>query len=305
MKRYLYIINPASQNGRTARNWPKMERQIPHVAEIKMTSRHQEAIAWAADARKNKFDAVIAVGGDGTIHEIVNGLMQTPEHERPALGLLPSGTGSDFRRTLGYPAKNSEIYPILEAGRTRSIDVIDAEVTSAHSNTQMERHFCVNIASFGFSAEIVREVNLSSKALGGGLSFFMGVVRALFKHRGMRIEMSCDDGIYQIHRVTLAAVCNGRQFGGGMKVAPMADPGDGLLDCIVVKSLSRFAILSKLWRFYDGSYLKLGLTAHQRAQSISLNAPGERVLVEMDGENTGILPARLKVVPSALQVIVP
>jgi YegS/Rv2252/BmrU family lipid kinase len=244
---------------------------------------------------------VVAVGGDGTVNEVVNGFFRAgkPVRENAALGVIPRGTGGDFRKTFGW---DTELRPALQRiarGATRPIDVGLLRYTRPDGSSA-ERYFA-NICSFGASGVVDQEVNKSSKALGGKLSFMVGSVRALLKYKDRKVRLSLDGGAPETVPVTTLSVANGRYFGGGMCVAPGADPSDGIFDVTLWSGfgLGDFALKSKA--IYDGSHVKMKGTRTMRAKKVEAQSD-EEVLLDVDGEQPGRLPCSMTIVPGAIRL---
>jgi YegS/Rv2252/BmrU family lipid kinase len=292
-----YIVNPASQNGATGKKWPRLEAVLPKAAHVHLTKAPGEAIELAEQAALAGADVVVAVGGDGTIGEVATGLMRSAR--KPALGLVPCGTGGDFRKTLGYPSAPAAVASVLARGQTRVIDVGHVRFLG-HNGREQERYF-VNICSFGISGVVDRAVNRSSKMFGGALSFLLGTLRGYAQFTGAELELALDDGPFEKHDSFLVAACNGRMFGGGMRLAPTADLSDGQLDIVVWDHMTQLGKLGS-WRIYSGDHLALPNVQYRSAKRLQARAAGE-VLIDCDGEPLGRLPLTIDIVPQALRVV--
>lgn len=301
MKTFL-VVNPGSANGQTGRRWPEMAAKISaRLGEFRhaFTERAMHANALARRAIEDGYDCIVAVGGDGTINEVVNGFFQDGRPIRPgvSLGVVPRGTGGDFRKTFDWDVELESALARIARGTTCALDV--GRVTFVdHEGHPRDRYF-VNVCSFGVSGLVDREVNRSSKALGGKLTFMLGSVKALLKYQDRPVQVSFDGGAFERISVTTLSVANGRFFGGGMKVAPDADPCDGKFDVVIWSGygLSDFALKSKA--IYDGSHVKMQGTRVLRATRIEARSEQE-VLLDVDGEQPGRLPCEITMLPGAL-----
>lgn len=292
-----YIVNPASQNGATGKRWPKLEAALPKAAQVHITRAPGEAIALAEQAANAGADMVVAVGGDGTLGEVASGLMHSAN--KPAMGIVPCGTGGDFRKTLGYPSAPGAVASVLARGHSRVIDVGRVRYVG-HDGREAERCF-LNICSFGISGVVDRAVNASSKALGGKMSFLIGSLIGYTQFSGAEVELALDDSPVEKHNSFLVAACNGRMFGGGMRLAPTADPSDGLFDVVVWDHTTELGKL-QAWRIYTGGHLALPNVQYRSAKKLTAKATGE-VLIDCDGEQLGRLPVTIEILPQALRVI--
>jgi len=303
MKTFL-VVNPKSANGHTGKLWPEISAR---AAEALGTFGHaftegpMDAARLSRNAVREGYECVVAVGGDGTVNEVVNGFFDGDLVINPkvALGVIPRGTGGDFRRTFGWETALPDALGRLRADSVRPLDVGRVEFRDARGE-RTQRYF-VNICSFGVSGQVDHEVNRSSKALGGKISFMLGSVKALLKYSDRKVRIALDDGPEQEVAVTTLAVANGRYFGGGMCVAPQADPSDGLFDITIWTGygLTDFALKSKA--IYDGSHVKLPGTRTMRCKKLRAES-AEEVLLDVDGEQPGRLPCAMTLLPAAIQL---
>lgn len=305
MRRHL-IVNPASANGRTGRRFDRIARAVREVLgdfDCTFTRQRGEAVLVARELARGGADLVVAVGGDGTASEVVDGLCGDggAGRPRPVFGYIPCGTGGDLARTLGYPTDPAAVARVLSGDALRTIDVGRVEFT-AHDGSRAARHFA-NVGGAGISGVVVQHVERMGKALGGRATFMIGAGRALIGWRDRRVRWRVDGGAWQEDPITALCVCNGRYFGGGMMVAPGARLDDGLLDVTLWQGLGIADFVLRRRMLYDGTHLRLHNTRTFRAKVVEV-APIEDgpVLLEVDGEQPGILPARFEIVPAALRV---
>jgi len=248
----------------------------------------------------------VAVGGDGTASEVVDGLTGAGRVVEPEVlfGCIPHGTGGDLRRSLGWPATPEEAARALAVGVTVTCDVGLVEYT-AHDGSSQSRHF-VNVSSFGVSGRVVREMARGGRFGGGKLTYTLASARALLGYRDQPVRWRVDGGEWTEERLTALAICNGRYFGAGMMVAPTARMDDGLFDVTAWKGLGFADFLTKRRMLYDGTHVKLPNTRCLRARVVEAEPmEGAEVLLDVDGEQPGRLPARWRVLPGALRVRVP
>ena len=313
MKPFL-VVNPRSANGATGRHFDSIAQAVrssvgdcPHA----FTERPMHAAEVTRDALVGGHDLVIAVGGDGTINEVVNGFFKAPLlggapepiHPGASLGIVPRGTGGDLRRTVGLDGDLGRSAARLK-GEKRRIDVGRVDFTK-DDGSQGSRLF-VNVAEVGVGAKVVEIVNSSSKVLGGKLTFMAASLRALVGWKDLSVRASLDGGAHEDFEVTTFAIANGRFFGGGMMIAPGADLHDGLFHLTLWSGFTLTDFLLKSGTMYDGSHLKLKNTRTRSARTVQLepgpNARGP-IAVEVDGELIGRLPATFSVLPGALSLV--
>jgi YegS/Rv2252/BmrU family lipid kinase len=249
-------------------------------------------------------ERIIVAGGDGTLSEVVTGLLSADLGGYAKIGLLPLGTGRDFIRTLGVPNRIDAAIALLVAGETRTIDAGRVRYR-ASDGEQADRYFA-NVASFGLSGLVVESVNQGTKVLGGRVSFLIETIRSLFRYRPESVAIRVDGELVFEGPLILAVVANGEFFGGGMRVAPNALLDDGRLDWVLVPELSsnlllsRLRILCKLALLYRGSHIFDRRISHGRGRVIEAQACADPVYMEGDGELLGTLPARIELLPNAI-----
>ena len=302
-------MNPTSGGGRTGRHFDRIARAVKAAHgdfRAVFTTRQGEAVDIARDAARGGERMVVAVGGDGTASEVVDGLTGAGRVVEPEVlfGCIPHGTGGDLRRSLGWPATPEEAARALAVGVTVTCDVGLVEYT-AHDGSSQSRHF-VNVSSFGVSGRVVREMARGGRLGGGKLTYTLASARALLGYRDQPVRWRVDGGEWTEERLTALAICNGRYFGAGMMVAPTARMDDGLFDVTAWKGLGFADFLTKRRMLYDGTHVKLPNTRCLRARVVEAEPlEGAEVLLDVDGEQPGRLPARWRVLPGALRVRVP
>lgn len=306
------IVNPKSANGSLGKRWAEVQKVIRREYggfEHVLTERPGDGSRLAREALEQGADTVVAIGGDGTIHEVVNGFFDgggKPVRPEAALGILPFGTGGDFRKTAGIPKDLELAAKILKDGTRRTIDVGRIEY---QTNGGRESRYFINIASFGISGVVDEIVNNSSKVLGGKVSFFLAGARAglRYKNKQVRLVFDQDERDSLETRINVVAVANGRYFGGGMRVAPEAELDDGRFDVVTIGDLTTFEYLTSGLRIYKGTHLTLPKVSSRRAARVDARPvdPDDEVLLDVDGETPGRLPATFTILPKALQVVMP
>jgi diacylglycerol kinase (ATP) len=238
---------------------------------------------------------------------VVDGLLACAEPGgacRPSFGLIPRGSGGDLRRSLGIPSDLKGAAALLCDGSDRVLDIGRLDFTGPDGKRRV-RHFA-NVAGFGVSGRVVQKAESLGKALGGRLTFTLAAARALVGWRDQGVRWRVDGGPWQEERLTALAVCNGRFFGGGMTVAPRARVDDGLFDVTVWKDLGLSDFILKRSMLYDGTHVRLPNTRTLRASMVEAEPIGDTpVLLDVDGEQPGMLPARFEVLPGALHVRAP
>jgi diacylglycerol kinase (ATP) len=297
------IVNPAAGAGRTGRDWPRINdffkgRGLRFDHDITEAPGH--AIELAQAAVEKGYELVVSVGGDGTIHEIANGLYNAGGNKDAVLGIVSTGTGSDYIRTVGLPRRYEEACErFLKPTRI----TVDLGVVEYQHNGSREKRLFVNFAGMGFDAEIVRRTTQQYKALGSLLSYLMGTLITVVSYRNRDIVLKVD-GTEIAKRVCTVVMNNGKYGGGGMFTAPGADLTDGLLDVMTVGDISRPDLLYSLQRIYRGTHLTHPKVDMRQAREVEVSSSNGRMYLQADGELLGELPARFSVLPAALNIAV-
>ena len=291
------IVNPASAGGSTGDTWPQIASDLrsqfgPFRAVF--TSKRGDAAALAGDAARKGAKFIIACGGDGTVSEVANGILASGRDVE--LGILPSGTGGDFRRTLEMPSQSRAAARALSTGRTVKIDVGRVSFIDQHGDEAM-RYF-VGVASCGMSTKVIERVKTD------GISFAASLLQTAIRTEPTRLMVQLDDSSERHLVVLNLCIANARYFGGGMKIAPDAKLTDGKFDVVGIGDLSAWKIFTSAPRVYTGSHLSMPEVSHALARKIVVR-PHDRkseVALEVDGELPGRLPATFQIVPEALRV---
>lgn len=305
------VMNPAAGGGRMGRRWPDFAAALARrldSAEMRETRAPGDAARLARDLALQGFDIVAAAGGDGTISEVADGLLNASAASglpAPALAVMPAGTGNDFSRTFAIPR---DAAACVDAALDRPPRRIDAGrvtfVTDA--GERVARHF-VSVASLGVSGEIDRVVNASGSKRGGRLSgkalFFVHTLRELLRYRFRDVEIRVDGHEPIVSRIVLVAVANNPSFGGGMIIAPDAVPDDGLLEVVIVRGMSRLSMMRDLRLVYTARHRNLASCSFLSGRRITVTPLGDLgapARLDIDGESPGRVPATFEVLARAL-----
>jgi diacylglycerol kinase (ATP) len=308
----LIIVNPTSAGGATGRAWATLASEVRRhfgAFAVAFTERGGEASEIAERETLAGRKLIIACGGDGTISEVANGILRAGAGAE--LGLLPSGTGGDFRRTLGIPTRAADAARRLREGVTRTLDA--GRVTFFNERGEEESRFFLNVASFGMGGDVIKRVKSreglpagAARLLGGKLSFAVAALQSALTFEKPSVRVSLDGGAES--RLTVANFCvaNARYFGGGMKIAPKAVLDDGLFDVVAVGDVSAAKVLTNSYRLYLGTHLGMSEVNHARARRVYARPASDYpVKLEVDGELVGRLPAEFEILPGALRVRCP
>lgn len=309
----LVIVNPKSASGSTRDKWAATAADLrAHFGafNVAFTKSAGDGVTIAERAARDGREFIIACGGDGTINEVANGILRSGADCE--LGVLPSGTGGDFRRTLQLPHTNRDAAAALRDGVTKKIDV--GRVTFDDHDGNTTSRFFVNVSSAGLAAEVIRRVKsakvfdwLPVEQLRGKANFAISTLKEIVEMEPSILRVRFDDG--EEHNLQTIAFCiaNSRFFGGGMLIAAGAKLDDGLLDIVNIGDISTARLLMNAHTLYRGTLGDLDEVKVTRARKIEISSadPTREIHLETDGELPGRLPAVYEVVPNALRVRMP
>jgi diacylglycerol kinase (ATP) len=290
------IVNPTAGSGRAAKLLPWIrDRLAPRPdADLHVTSRPGEAQDLAARAAAAGCDRIVAVGGDGTIQEIVNGILQG--RARPGIGIVPVGSGNDLARSIGLPTDAAEAWTIAIGRVTRQIDVALA------TNGDGQRRWFASAGGIGFDAQVATAMARRRGWQTGRAGYLLTTLTELrrFDNRHLRIVL---DGEPLERRALFVAIANGAYYGGGMRIAPDAMVDDGWLDVCIVGDISRLTAVRELPNLYRGTHVRHPAVSVHRARQIEISGLGT-TYAHLDGETFGTLPLRVEIEPGSLEVAV-
>jgi diacylglycerol kinase (ATP) len=299
--RTVFLVNPAADNGATGRRWPEIANNAAAaglMGDALLSERPGQLTDFARQAADDGATLLVAVGGDGTVYEVVNGIAGRTGID---VAIVPRGTGRDFVRTYGIPHRLDDALRTAREGHIREIDLGRARFRSWQGEPA-EAYFA-NIASAGMSGAIAKRANETSKALGGKVSYFWATFAVFARWRTSEITVAVDAESRRA-RMHDVVVANGRYFGGGMMICPRAEPDDGVFDVLLIGNLTKRDLLLTLPKTYRGKHLPHPKAELLRGSVVEIDAL-EPLPIEVDGEQPGTTPARFELVPRALRLRVP
>jgi len=316
MRTPLLIVNPACGSRRVARSIPRALERVEQVlgdVDIRFTAKTGHARELARQGVKEGYPLVVAMGGDGTLSEVVNGVLyahpsgaagQPPD---TAVGIVNLGTGGDFRRSLGIGTGVDACLAALTSGRERLVDVGRASFAGL-DGTVTEQYF-VNVLSAGLGGLVDRYIETMPSFLGGKAGYYLAALRAVAVSRERLVDARITwlgETREESIPAYLIAVCNGRWFGGGMDLAPMALPDDGRLEVITITAPNKPYLADRVRGVYAGRHLQEPTVHHFPCTGITLSllaADASRLFpLDVDGEALGIPPVEIEVMPRMLRV---
>ncbi len=292
----MVIMNPKSAKGRAAKRFAQIFDLLNQAGleyDVAYTEAPMHAETLASDAVKGAYGRIISVGGDGTLNEVVNGILKADGD--PELAILPVGTCNDFIKAIRIPKDLANACNVISTGESKRFDV-----------ALVGDRYCINAAGIGFDVAIVKDLQ-KSKLLRGFATYLAYVLRNAFSYQGLNLTL-VNGRVHFERQALMLTVANGVCFGGGFKIAPDADASDGMLNAILLKDMKPLKRLSALPHFFDGSHLKLKETESFLTNELKIVADNP-LTVQIEGElvewpsneiNISVLPQRLKIlVPRA------
>lgn len=308
-KSYFFIVNPNANGGRAKKNWrtlilPRIKEKIQDF-DWAETEKQGHAAQLATQAKRLGHGIVVAVGGDGTIHEVVNGLLALTSEPTPVLGCLPAGTGCDFVKSLGISKHILGALDTLLQQKTILSDVGKITYNCALGNDSC---YFINIASCGSSGQIIQQINLSKKPFKGSLLFAFHALKNIFENVSYPVLVSLDDQPFFPVDLRNLFVCNGQFCAGGMRIGSSAKLNDGFFSVYLMEKASVANSIQILPKLYSGNFSGLSFVRqHHNIKKITVVANEKHhspVFIECDGEQPGFLPATFSFAQQKLAVIV-
>lgn len=292
--RAFFVVNPAAGNGRSRRVWRALADEAARRApgsRVALTRGRGEATALARTAAAQGWPLVVAVGGDGTLNEVVNGLARAEAGAGPALGAIVTGRGRDACRNFGLPTDPRAALARALAGSDTRVDLGVVRWADGRA-----RYF-LNAAGVGFDAVVAQRA--ASWRWHGTLPYLAAVLETLGTHRPVPATIETGGRRVWSGPLTMAVVANGACYGGGMRIAPSADPADGVLDLVVIGDVGRLELLNWLPSVYRGTHGRNPKVTMRRERAVAIQAP---LPVHADGEAAGQAPVTISVLPGALRL---
>ena len=302
------IVNPAAGGGRGKGRWSDVHERFLSVLgdfDLLYTGSIGHGVDLAREALINGAERLIAVGGDGTWHEIVEGCVGLDPAIRGdvALGFFPTGSGCDFARHMNFPKDADALLAMLNAGNTKLVDVVRASFDTAAGRRTVHM---TNMAAFGLGGDVAHLLARTGKPFGGRATYFLATAGILAATKPKKYEIILDGNILEETELYSAILANTSSTGGGMLIAPDADNRDGLFELITFGAMPAWELIKKLPLLYSGRHLtQPGVTLRQGKTMRVRVLSGETAWLNIDGEAAGSLPAEFEILPKAVPVIVP
>jgi diacylglycerol kinase (ATP) len=295
------IVNPVAAGGKVGKRWPQLRDVLADAGlcfDAQLTERPGHATDIARSAVHEGYRHVVSVGGDGTVNEVVNGLVvdgRVPPDV--VLSIVPGGTGSDFVRVLDISRDPVQACQTVLGDTVRTVDL--GEIRCMLDGKPIVRYF-VNVAGVGFDGETSVRVNRMSKRITGTLPYLTALLMTLISYKNKDVHLTVD-GQPHAGRFNSVVVCNGQYFGGGMWVGPKAAADDGIFDVVILKDLSKPDLVVSIPRIYRGTHLTHPKVQSLHGKEIQIEAQ-QRMFIQAEGELVGETPASFRILPAALNL---
>ncbi|ABR50853.1 diacylglycerol kinase, catalytic region [Alkaliphilus metalliredigens QYMF] len=286
---YCFIVNPVSGKNKGKKVMVLVEEVLKKKNvdyQLYVTNKPGEAQFLASQASREKYDVIVAIGGDGTIHEVLNGMI----HSKKKLGIIPAGTGNDLAKSLNYPTNVEQALETVLNGHTRKIDI-----------GRINGNYFINFASIGLDALIAEEANKMKKLYSSRYTYVLAVLKGIIVFKSPTIKVLID-GKEQKREIMLLAICNGAYYGGGMKIAPTADVADGYLDVCLIRKMSKLKLLFLFPTIFTGNHVKYKEVEFYRGKKVEVSSQS-KFKFNADGEVKDHLPTTVEIIEKGIEII--
>lgn len=293
---YYFVVNKISGNGKGLKVWKKVEKLLQEKQvnyQVRFTERPKHAVEIVKEFSSKACNAVVAVGGDGTIHDVANGLI----HSNIPLGIIPAGSGNDLARALDIPMDYKRALERILRGKKRKMDV-----------GKIGEEYCMTVTGIGFDGKVA-EINNTAKYKDllnlvrlGDLSYGLSVLHALFQYRPVRIQLKIDGEVQSFSNVWFIAIANTPNYGGGIKICPDACYDDGLFDICIVHSITKWELLRTFPKAYKGKHVSHPSVTMIKGKQVEIIAEPP-IIVQSDGEILTKTPVNVTIQKEALLIM--
>jgi YegS/Rv2252/BmrU family lipid kinase len=302
MKKIAFIING------TIRRKNKVKKNLSNIfksnfeLEFLETQKRDHAVELTKMAIENSCNILIAVGGDGTMNEVVNGYMNVRKEKRNEVivGLLPMGTGNDFARSVGMKKSYKQLENLINQNQYKPIDI--GQISYYSVEGELRNRYFNNIADIGIGAQTVALVNSSKKIFGGSITFMKSVIQSFLTYKNLRVSLHNNDFNWEGQVVSLC-MANGRYFGGGLCIAPQANVDDGMFQLVIIGDVGVFDFLKYLPKLRKGEIINNPKIFYKKIKTCKFDALDKESPIDMDGEFIGYPPMDMKILPQELKFL--
>ncbi|SNR40397.1 lipid kinase, YegS/Rv2252/BmrU family [Lutibacter agarilyticus] len=302
-KQWFVIVNPTSGNGASKKQWPRIYKELKSQQfqfEYVFTEHKNHAIELVKNAIDKGFTKIICVGGDGTLHSVVNGILRLniPIISEVKIGVIPIGTGNDWVKTYGISTNYKKAIEILKTEHTTPQDIGKINLTNTNTNIYFN-----NLAGIGFDGYVVNKVHKYKNL--GSLAYLAGALLSLFSYKKPLLEISFNNTVLK-QKTLLLFIGIGKYCGGGMQLTQKPDPLNGLFDISFVKNISLVQLLINIPAFFNGKITQHKIVENYKTSELKIKvAANQEAYIQADGELIGSGSFSVSLLPKALTFIVP
>jgi diacylglycerol kinase (ATP) len=270
--------------------------------EVFETKSRNDATLLASKAAEKKFDVIVAAGGDGTVHQVLNGMLQSNETrvDLPSLGIIPIGSGNDFARALNLTANKENIIRLLQNNQPKKIDVGKVSFRKSHEGEESFRYF-LNEVDIGMGPEVVKKVDASDRPFGAAVAYYMAIISTFASFKPFLAKVKTPTWNWE-GKVRTLAIANGNYYGHGLCISPDAKPDDRKFGTFICSAVSVLDFIRYSNDLKKGKYVRIPEISYNEAEVIELSSPNPCV-VEADGEILGYLPAKVEMIEKQFSIL--
>jgi diacylglycerol kinase (ATP) len=271
-----------------------------HSVDVFETAFPNHAFELGRDLSSRDYQILLAAGGDGTLHQVVNGMMDTRAASRPILGIIPLGSGNDFARTVSITADVNRLLKLLQSYSSKEVDL--GKIYFIKEDGLPGEKYFINVADIGMGPEVVQRVSTAPRFLGGALGYYSSIIRTFFSYHPGHVFVKTKDWSWQ-GKLRSLAIANGKYYGHGLCIAPEAKTNDHLYNIFICGNVSVFDFIIQSENLKKGRYLSLDEVHYKTGTEIELSSD-DLCLIEGDGEVLGRLPARVQIQSETLKMLI-
>jgi len=270
--------------------------------EIFETLTQNDGILLGTKAVDRWFDIILAAGGDGTVHQVANGMLSRRHlYLLPPLGIIPIGSGNDFARGLNITREPAPLIDAIQNLRTRTLDVGHISYHKTHDTNETAVRYFINEADIGMGPEVVRKVTSSGRPFGSAVAYYAAILSTFATYKPLPVKATTLSWTWE-GKIRTLAIANGNYYGNGLCISPEAQPDDGRFGTFICGPVSVLDFIRYSGDLKKGRHIRIPEIIYNQTDTIELTSP-EPCLIETDGEIVGYLPAKIELLPKALSVL--
>lgn len=267
-------------------------------------TRHKgHAVELAEFAAKNNYRYIIAAGGDGTINEVMNGIMNSGMQDQVILGHFTAGTANDFSKTIGITGKYEQLFDLIEHQKTKKIDV--GEITYTDNDGKIDKRYFINIADVGIGGVVVEKINKSRKIFGPDFTFLSAITRTYLTYKKTELEVIADNNYKWQGKALSIVAANGKYFGSGLCIAPGAMIDDDKLSLVILGDVKLMDYVTKINEVRKGKTIEHPQVVYRTMHELQVNHIDKPTAIDIDGEFVGYTPCHIRILPGRINFLVP